>query len=296
MCEFCTEHGEGKKWYLQMKNYSEILLNEELTSDQKSIAGVNSRPEFIERSFVNFVVPAMGGLVKMDQTDRDTQEASGETISEEQDLKIEDTYQSAERKEEFTRDDIVARRKSEHFGQVVPIEDVEAVFDITSSITRIPCGCRYLSTGKSDKRYCFGLGIDKTGILGKYPDTSSSLEVLEKDEAKEILHKYDEEGLVHSVWSGITPYVMGLCNCDRDCLAYNGHVEGNPSSFFRAEYVCQVDWDMCNGCKACVSQCQFGALHYSSALSKVYIHPSKCFGCGVCRTACSFDAISLFPR
>ena len=23
MCEFCTEHGEGKKWYLQMKNYAE---------------------------------------------------------------------------------------------------------------------------------------------------------------------------------------------------------------------------------------------------------------------------------
>jgi len=27
MCEFCTEHGEGKKWYLQAKNYSAELLN-----------------------------------------------------------------------------------------------------------------------------------------------------------------------------------------------------------------------------------------------------------------------------
>jgi hypothetical protein len=28
MCEFCHKHGEGKKWYLQAKNYSEDLLND----------------------------------------------------------------------------------------------------------------------------------------------------------------------------------------------------------------------------------------------------------------------------
>ena len=25
MCEFCTKHGEGKKWYLVMRNYSRKL-------------------------------------------------------------------------------------------------------------------------------------------------------------------------------------------------------------------------------------------------------------------------------
>lgn len=30
MCEFCTEHGEGKKWYLEMKNYADELLHYEL--------------------------------------------------------------------------------------------------------------------------------------------------------------------------------------------------------------------------------------------------------------------------
>ena len=28
MCEFCHKHGEGKKWYLQAKNYSEDLLSD----------------------------------------------------------------------------------------------------------------------------------------------------------------------------------------------------------------------------------------------------------------------------
>ena len=28
MCEFCVKHGEGEKWYLQAKNYSDDLLND----------------------------------------------------------------------------------------------------------------------------------------------------------------------------------------------------------------------------------------------------------------------------
>jgi len=28
MCEFCMKHGEGKKWYLEAKNYSEDLLSD----------------------------------------------------------------------------------------------------------------------------------------------------------------------------------------------------------------------------------------------------------------------------
>jgi hypothetical protein len=28
MCEFCHQHGESKRWYLQAKNYSEDLLSD----------------------------------------------------------------------------------------------------------------------------------------------------------------------------------------------------------------------------------------------------------------------------
>jgi len=275
MCDFCTEHGEGKKWYLQMKNYAAELFQEELSSPQRDIVKATTRVEWVDRFFETFVLPAISGMSERREEPPASQAPEVQPSEEE----------------------ILEARKVRHFGQVLPIEDVEEVIDMVDSITRLPCGCRFLLTGKTDKRYCFGLGLDRWGILGKFPDAASSLEVLDKKEAKSIFRTYDEEGLMHSIWTGVTPYVVGICNCDRDCLAYRRYIEeGGPPSFFRAEYICRVDWDLCTGCKSCMRQCQFGAQFYSSALGKVYIDPGRCFGCGVCRAACPNGAITVVPR
>lgn len=281
MCQFCTKHGEGKKWYLQMKNYSRELVHEELPAETKEMTGTRTRAQWLEGFVRYFVMPAVTGQ----SPPQHAAGAEGSAAAEQPQAPAPSEAQ------------VLAERQTVHFGQVIPIEDAEQVIDQVDSITRMPCGCRFMSTGKTDKRYCFGLGVDIRGTLGKYPEASSSLEVLEKEEAKKILRDYDEEGLVHSIWTGVTPYVLGVCNCDRDCMAYKGYIEerGVPS-FFRAEYVGQVDWDVCTGCKSCVSQCQFGAEFYSSALGKVYIDPTRCFGCGVCRATCPHDAITMVPR
>jgi ferredoxin len=279
MCEFCIQHGEGKQWYLQMKNYSSELLHTPLLPEQKQATGFNLRYEWVDEFSKWFTVPAYRGRFPENPPEK------AETSAEEKPVVPPSEEQA------------LAARKLRHFGQVIPIEDVEKVLGMVDSITRMPCGCRFINTGLTDQRYCFGLGMDVVHILGKYPDSAASLEVLEKEEAIKIMRKLDDEGLMHSVWTGVTPYVFGVCNCDVDCGAYRGYIRNRGgANFFHAEYICQVDTDQCNGCKECMSQCQFGAQFYSSAQGKVSIAPELCFGCGVCRAACPQGAISLIPR
>jgi ferredoxin len=279
MCKFCTEHGEGKKWYLEIKSYADELLFEELSSDQKETVGVTTRVEYLNNLFEDFIMPAISAVPE-EPAELETEPPSDE---------LPEVLPS--------EDEALAARQLEHFGQLLPIEDVEEVIDMASSITRMACGCRFVSTGKKDERYHFGLMVDRRGTMGKFPDAASSLEVLEKEEAKSMFREYDQEGQMHIVWTAVTPYVMALCNCDQDCLNYKGYIakKGVPR-FFRGEYISRVDPDLCNGCKSCLAQCQFGAQSYSSTLEKVYIDPTRCFGCGVCRAACAEGAITLLPR
>jgi len=279
MCEFCTRHGEGKKWYLEMKNYSQELLNAPLTPEEQEASGASTRAEYLATFCKHFVRPA----------------ATGEPESvEEMALAVVPGAIRWAAAGDLAK--AFEEHKRTHFGQVVTLEDAERIIDSVDSITRLPCGCRYFTTGKTDKRYCFGLGVTAKGLPRIMPD-ARSFEVLTKEEAKKIIRDYDTEGLVHTVWTAVTPFIIGLCNCDHDCLAYRGYIEqrGSPS-FFRGESLGEVDVEACSGCKDCIKQCQFGALFYSSALGRVYIDPTRCFGCGVCRAACPTEAIRMAPR
>jgi MinD superfamily P-loop ATPase len=65
---------------------------------------------------------------------------------------------------------------------------------------------------------------------------------------------------------------------------------------FRAEYVGQIEPDVCNGCRECIRQCQFGALTWSASNKKAVIDQRWCYGCGVCRAVCKPQAITLVDR
>ena len=52
-------------------------------------------------------------------------------------------------------------QKDNHYGQVVPMEDVEKIFDMVQGAVRLPCVCRRVTTGNMNARYCYGLTMDK---------------------------------------------------------------------------------------------------------------------------------------
>ena len=202
--------------------------------------------------------------------------------------------QAANTADETTKP-VLTMQKQDHYGQVLPMEDVEKIFKMVRGAVRLPCVCRRVTTGNMNARYCYGLTMDKE-LLDSLDD-SFSLETLTKGEALESIRKLDKEGLVHSVWTFKTPFIGGLCNCDQDCMAYRiTHARKDYPVMFRAEWVASISADMCNGCRLCMRQCQYGALRYSSNNKKVVIDPSACYGCGVCRAVCNKQAITLSPR
>lgn len=258
MCEFCTQHGEGKKWYLAMENYSIEL------SDQ------NNRRKFTAEFLNGFHTRVPQDIQQLDR--------------------IRKTPLMKLAKPILTR-----IQKRDHYGQVVPMEDVEKIFEMVQGVIRLACVCRRVTTGNMNARYCYGLALDKQ--LTDLIDDSFSLETLPKEEALESIRKLDKEGLVHSVWTFKTPFIGGLCNCDQDCMAYRmTHVRRDYPVMFRAEWVGIVSLEACNGCRLCMRQCQFGAIRYSSNDKKVIIDPTACYGCGVCRAVCNKNAIALSPR
>lgn len=272
MCDFCHKHGEGKKWYLQAKNYAEDLL-----SDVR-------RRTFIQGFFAN--PDPVSGSPEVQREPRIRPPAFVRRALDRRTL---------------------SRRKKYHFGQVLPIEDIESIFGFVNSVTRLACYCRQRTVG-SEQRYCYGVsmmpeggeltslmrGIGSDLLTG--PDTAG-LETLTADEALTAMRDHEKEGLCHTVWTMVTPYVGGICNCDRtDCLAMRANLMSDIPVMFRAEYVGEVDPQACNGCRACMRACQFGALSYSPATEKVIIDTSRCYGCGVCRSLCPTDAITLKDR
>ena len=203
---------------------------------------------------------------------------------------------------------MVNRQKKIHYGQVVPIEDVERILGFITSVVRLPCICRQTTVG-SEQRYCYGVSmvpqgesqfgqilrsLDASYLTG--PDTSG-LEALSKEETLNGLRELEKKGLCHTVWTFITPFLGGVCNCDRsDCMAMRTTVTQGFPVMFRAEYVAAVHPDLCNGCRQCMRVCQFGAMGYSAASDKVVIDPRRCYGCGICRASCTKGAIILSDR
>ena len=274
MCELCMQHGEGKKWYLQAKNYSQDLRSDLLRRMKLSGEG-NQRVVDPRRGFVR------NQFDRLDQRPKWFRTLLKPYLSR---------YLNNQQKEM-------------HIGQVLPIEDVSNIFNMVNAIVRYRCICRKLILGR-EERYCYGISMEPPSELVEKisasfdagPDTSS-LETLSKEEALASFREHEHEGCLHSVWTSPTPFVYGFCNCDRsDCEAMQSTFSGGIRMLFKAEYIAEVDPELCNGCRQCMRVCQYGAIGSSAAQKKVVIDPLRCAGCGICRASCTKDAITLHDR
>ena len=269
MCEFCTKHGEGKIWYKNAANYAHDLL-----SDLR-------RRKYIE----NFLSSAF----------RDGFQTLG---------RLEAIFKKKGRLPKALKTVMIKKAKEEHFGQVLPIEEISELVRKARTVVRMPCACRW-NIDKKEVRCCYAIsygpeawyrGIDMS-YFGKTSD--EGLESLNPDKAIKQMEEMEEHGAIHTIWTMMTPFIGAVCNCSPDeCLAMRTLSRIHVETMERAEYVARVDEGLCNGCGLCDLNCHFNAIGSvtESGRSLARIDPHSCFGCGLCRRACSTGAISLVLR
>lgn len=261
MCEFCVSHGEGKKWYENMTNYSRELFLK-----------VNSDDGL--RNFLSHFGQSMRDNIPKAEKWRNR-------LPRIYNLLLYPWFTS--------------NQKKNHFGQIVPIEDVENVLDQVGTIIRLPCICRKVATGV-EKRYCYAVGMDTSHIIEDLPDFQD-FDKITASIAKTEMKNLDAEGMTHSVWTFNTPYIGAICNCDQDCMAYRVQYRSQLAKvMWKAEYVANIAVDRCKGCKLCLKQCVFDAVNYDLTNKKCAIQIDNCYGCGICRAVCPEEAITLLPR
>ncbi len=175
MCDFCTNHGEGKIWYKNARNYANDLLAD------------LERRHYIE----NFLTSAF--------------KEGFETLG-----RVETIYRKKGKLPASVKKAMITKAKREHFGQVLPIEEISDVVKQAATVVRMPCACRW-NIGKKEERCCYAVsyGADAwykdidMGYFGKTSD--EGLESLQPEQAISQMKEMEEQGAVHTIWTMMTP-------------------------------------------------------------------------------------------
>ncbi|MBD3190381.1 MAG: 4Fe-4S dicluster domain-containing protein [Candidatus Heimdallarchaeota archaeon] len=279
MCDHCLKHGTAGKWYLNAKNYSyeiveeynlrEFLLEQYKNFEQMSVRKVNGF-NAVGLGY-KMQMPIIGRIVK----------------------------HFAEKMLHSTKPPSNPFQAEGHFGQVVPLDDAIAILETCAAepIIQKYCMCRYMTRGVKDA-CCINFGV-MSEIIEKLPRFIPVKEKfqLTREEAIERFKEHNKKGYIGTIWYGPFPYINNLCSCETpECAGIRPRMDFGIKSIFKAEYVIDLEQDLCVGCKACVAKCQFGAIKYDHSLGRVTIDYEKCYGCGVCIHACKQGALRLKPR
>jgi len=271
MCQFCVQHGEGKRWYANAGNYA-----------------LDLQADLRHRGF-------MVGFIRNFEKQRRSINAGINVLR-----------CIPEPAKSWLSQPVTTAARENHFGQPIPIEACANIFDIATNITRLPCVCRgAMRPGSNAESCCIAMTVHQHDTLleESFRDyaggpQAEGFERLTKEQALVYLRRAEERGLCHTVWTFITPFIAAICNCDLPggCLAMKIQLTAGIRIMWKGEDVIRYHADRCTGCRRCVKQCPFGAIHTEARRARLRVDRAACWGCGICRTVCTPGALSLEPR
>ncbi len=275
MCDWCTEHGKGKKWYMAVENYVRKFddLDDWLKDWNNNYRKVQSK---------------LWGPVsaEMDQ------------------LKS----RLSPRLEKLADNDWEEGFSKYHSSQVVTLDEAQEMCDVADAkggFVKLACTCRkYKRGGKyagPDNNLCLGISA-YVNMYHEHPERiwkEHKIETVSAEEAKEHLEKCSDEGLCHNAsYVGSPGFMSKLCNCEYPvCVWLQWRLDwGITGILKKGHYYARLDRDSCTGCKECLDACQFNAISWSPTYEKALLKEDLCFGCGQCMRVCPSESIEMLER
>lgn len=178
---------------------------------------------------------------------------------------------------------------------VAPFDDASQIIDNQKVIALAPCICR-TTTAKADKG-CDN-PLETCLIFGSYAEyyvDNGMGRYIAKEEAKEVIKKSEEAGLVLQPFNAQA--AGGLCSCCGCCcgILRSIKLQPSPAEAVKSNYYAVVDENSCNGCEICLERCQVEAITIDEdGLAQIDLN--RCIGCGLCVTTCATEAIELVRK
>ncbi|MFX0093281.1 MAG: DUF362 domain-containing protein [Candidatus Hodarchaeota archaeon] len=263
MCDYCANHGHGKKWYLSARNLAKELATSQFVKD------------FCENYFGREIKPGEKSALQL----------ANIPISEKA-AKVDLYYRK------FLHHQVVS---SKEVLEVLELAG-KTTEEHEAAVVLLPCICRYRVYGSDPNLRCFGVAFTSEytkrfpRYLGgghRYISTEAAYEILEK--------MVTEEPIVHAVSALGVPYLGMICNCDMNaCSPYRSRTQyGLTSPFYKSHYRAKVNSQKCSGCGTCEENCPFGVAKLDQASNVAKIDQKTCFGCEICIRNCPEEAIRL---
>ena len=177
---------------------------------------------------------------------------------------------------------------------IAPYEDAIGIIDEQDTIAVAPCICR-TKNGLLDES-C-GKPIETCLLFGHQADyyvANKMGRMISREEAKSIIEKSDEAGLVIQPFNSQKMGVM--CSCCGDCCEMLGSLKKQPSpaAAVKSNYFAMVNADLCVGCGTCADRCQIEASALFDDIAVIDLN--RCIGCGLCASTCPTDAMKLVKK
>jgi len=177
---------------------------------------------------------------------------------------------------------------------VFPYEDALNIIDSQKKIALAPCICRTMARKA-------GEGCDKPleacflfGSHASYYVDNGMGRYIDKDEAKAIIKKNDEAGLIMQPFN--SQHVGGMCSCCGCCCGMLRSLkkQASPAEAVKSNYYARVDETLCSGCETCMERCQMDAIAMQADVAVVDVN--RCIGCGLCVSTCPTEAMELVKK